>query len=194
MKSSHRGQVRIIAGELRGRRIHFPTNATTRPTPDRVRETLFNWLNEIIHGSRCLDCFAGSGVLGLEALSRGAASVVSLEADRKVMGALKENAEKLQLAERMQLISGPFPRAMHANAMAEPFDIVFIDPPFHQGIVEKTANWLEENKLLSDQAMIYIEIERRTEVIPPANWHLHRQTDCGEGKALLFRREEPTDE
>lgn len=192
MSASERCQVRIIAGQWRGRRIHFPNTEQLRPTPDKVRETLFNWLNPVIAGAHCLDCFAGSGILGFEALSRGAASVVGVESHRKTAAMLSENAEKLQTT-HFQVITARFPKQCPADLFTRAYDIVFIDPPFFQGWAETSCQWLEDKRCFAPEAWIYVEVEKRLQWQPPLNWVLHRQTQCGEGQAFLFKRNEEQD-
>lgn len=150
-RNSHRG-VRIIAGQWRGMRIAVAPGTTLRPTPDRVRETVFNWLAPTIAGSRCLDLFAGSGALGWEALSRGAAGVTLIERDRIAAAALDEYKRKFAAADAT---------VIHADARAwlqsapQAFDLVFLDPPYE----EPLQPWLEQlaSGWLSPTASIYVE-------------------------------------
>ncbi|TPW17985.1 MAG: methyltransferase, partial [Halothiobacillaceae bacterium] len=125
-KAPTRNSLRIIGGTWRSRRLEFPTVEQLRPTPDRVRETLFNWLQHRIGGARCLDLFAGSGALGFEALSRGANEVVFVEIDPAAVQALRANAQRLQ-ADNAQIIHEEALR--YLAKPADPFDIIFLDPP-----------------------------------------------------------------
>jgi 16S rRNA (guanine966-N2)-methyltransferase len=173
--------LRIIAGRWRGRKFRFPA-LDIRPTPDRVRETLFNWLQPRIQGAHCLDLFAGSGALGLEALSRGAASVVFVEQQRSAAAAITQlwrdwrgeepSLETAILCEEAQrYLSAPAPRR---------FDIVFLDPPYDSGHVAMAASALERGWLARD-ARIYVERARRDP--PPAvplRWHELRAGTAGE--------------
>ena len=125
--------VRIIGGEYRSRILRFPESSGLRPTPDRVRETLFNWLGQRLHGLTCLDAFAGSGALGFEAASRGAARVLMLERDARVLAALRQNAGLLQAGtveilqiDALSYLAGP----------GEAFDVIFLDPPFDRNLLE----------------------------------------------------------
>ncbi len=188
-KAGARNAVRIIGGEWRGRRIHFPPAAELRPTPDRVRETLFNWLQGEIAGARCLDLFAGSGALGLEALSRGAREVVFIEHDRAVGAALRASLAALkdrrgQVLERdaFAFLSGP----------AESFEVVFLDPPFARGWMAELCKLLESKGWLAPGAVVYLETAAR-EAAPavPAEWTLSRETRAGEVRGLLARRRAP---
>jgi 16S rRNA (guanine966-N2)-methyltransferase len=144
--------VRIIAGELRGRRLCVPDRPGLRPTPDRVRETLFNWLGQSLSGLACLDLFAGSGALGFEAASRGAARVVMVESDHATFDCLRETRESLR-AVQVELVQG---KALDYLAR-EPgrFDVVFLDPPFGQNAVPAVLDALPSR--LSPDARIYVE-------------------------------------
>ncbi|HEX5459525.1 MAG TPA: 16S rRNA (guanine(966)-N(2))-methyltransferase RsmD [Steroidobacteraceae bacterium] len=147
--------LRIIGGIWRGRRLRFPPSPEIRPTPDRVRETLFNWLAPHVPGARCLDLFAGSGALGLEALSRGAAHVTFVEhelaAAREISARLAEWGADAASVERADA------RRFLARTPAAPFDIVFLDPPFASTLLHEVAMRLEQGRWLSDRALIYVE-------------------------------------
>ncbi|GAB6044033.1 16S rRNA (guanine(966)-N(2))-methyltransferase RsmD [Endothiovibrio diazotrophicus] len=171
-------QLRIIGGRWRGRKLAFPDLPGLRPTGDRVRETLFNWLAPIIEGSRCLDLFAGSGALGLEAASRGAARVVMV--DRAVVVVRRLEAHRALLgAEAVE------PLAMEAQAFLarppEPFQVVFLDPPFGAGLLEPSCRALAAGGWLAPGAMVYLECERALgEPRLPEGWRLHRAKQAGE--------------
>ncbi|MGA0053810.1 MAG: 16S rRNA (guanine(966)-N(2))-methyltransferase RsmD [Steroidobacteraceae bacterium] len=134
-------EVRIIAGQWRGRKIRFPAGTAIRPTPDRVRETLFNWLAPMIRGARVLDAFAGSGALGLESASRGAASVVCLETDGRCVTALQERCREWGAAQ-VDIVRADALRWLAATrpSASEPFDLVFLDPPFDADLWLRVAN------------------------------------------------------
>lgn len=180
-------QLRIIGGEWRGRKLHFPDAPNLRPTPDRVRETIFNWLASMIHGARCLDLFAGSGALGLEALSRGAAFTTFVDSHKKVSQALHAHLDLLKAnenAEVLQLDSVKF-----LNEKAQPYDLVFLDPPYHLDFMEKVVPLLEKNNWLTDNAMLYLEIEKRQSLPElPKNWKQLKEKTAGEVNYFLFQR------
>jgi 16S rRNA (guanine966-N2)-methyltransferase len=171
------GYVRIIGGRWRGRRIAVPGLPGLRPTPDRVRETLFNWLAPAIAGSRCLDLFAGTGALGLEAASRGARHVVLVERGRESVQHLREAAAALA-PETCEVVQ--------ADALAwlqsppRPFDVVFLDPPYDAGLLDASMQALESGGWLAPGARIYLEApaERGTPVLPQG-WTLHRSGRAG---------------
>ncbi|MFP1982101.1 16S rRNA (guanine(966)-N(2))-methyltransferase [Lonsdalea quercina] len=180
------GQIRIIGGQWRGRKLPVPHSPGLRPTTDRVRETLFNWLAPVIQQARCLDCFAGSGALALEALSRYAAHATLLEAERGIARQLSQNLSLLR-AENASVI--------HTDALqwlaqpGEAFDVVFLDPPFRQGLLDNTVNLLETQGWLADEAWIYIETEAENRTLNlPANWQLHREKVAGQVAYRLYAR------
>ena len=155
MKNIKKSTVRIIGGKWRGRKIDFIESEGLRPTHDRVRETLFNWLQFDINGARCLDLFAGSGALGIEALSRGAAHVVFVDKEKKVVDQLRENIFKMS-TDNADVFQFDFTNT-EAIMFNEPFNIVFLDPPFHTDLLQKALKWLSVNHLLATNAMIYLE-------------------------------------
>lgn len=171
--------VRIVGGEWRGRRLEFPDVAGLRPTPDRVRETLFNWLAPGIAGARCLDLYAGSGVLGLEALSRGAAAAVLVERDPRAALALRESAARLGAANRLALAEQTAERFL-ATA-TDRFDVVFLDPPFDAGALPAAIATLVARDLLAPGARVYLEC-RADDPLPalPPGWRLHRSGRAGD--------------
>jgi len=170
-------QVRIIGGEWRSRRVDFPDHEGLRPSADRVRETVFNWLGQDLGGRRCLDLFAGSGALGFEALSRGAASVVMVEKSRRVCAALRRNAELLG-AKNLQLHCADaleFATAAAADAAAR-FDVVFLDPPFRSTMLAQVLPRVVP--LLRPAAQVYVESV--TAFVPACGWRIKRHGRAGQ--------------
>ncbi|EJC1154773.1 16S rRNA (guanine(966)-N(2))-methyltransferase [Cronobacter sakazakii] len=185
--SSGSGQIRIIGGQWRGRKLPVPDSPGLRPTTDRVRETLFNWLAPYLVGARCLDCFAGSGALGLEALSRYAADATLLEMERSVAQQLQKNLATLKSSAAKVVNTNTL---NFLNQNGEPHDIVFVDPPFRKGLLEETLNLLETRGWLAPQALIYVESEVENGLPPvPANWQLHREKVAGQVAYRLYLRE-----
>ena len=158
MRVQKPGKIRIIAGEFRGRRIAVPARAGLRPTPDRVRETLFNWLGQHLDGLACLDLFAGSGALGFEAASRGAARVVMVEQDRTAFEVLKATHSTLG-AKQVELVLGD--AFAYLRDARERFDVVFLDPPFRQNAAPAALERLPRR--LAPGARVYVEAERAVE-------------------------------
>jgi 16S rRNA (guanine966-N2)-methyltransferase len=182
------GRVRIVGGTHRGRRIAFPDAAGLRPTGDRIRETLFNWLAPTLPGSRCLDLFAGSGVLGIEAASRGAGEVVLVESAPGVVAALRATILDFGLGGRMRLVAADALRWLR-TAEAVPFDVAFLDPPFAAGLMADAAAALEEGGWLADGALIYLERAEATGPWPvPARWEIVRDKHGGQVSYALARR------
>ncbi|MBZ7565031.1 16S rRNA (guanine(966)-N(2))-methyltransferase [Klebsiella grimontii] len=181
------GQIRIIGGQWRGRKLPVPESPGLRPTTDRVRETLFNWLAPSIVDASCLDCFAGSGALGLEALSRYAANATLLEMERGVAQQLQKNLATLKASNAKVVNTNTLAFLAQAGA---PHDIVFVDPPFRKGLLEETLKLLENNGWLSDEALIYIESEVENGLPPvPMNWHVYREKVAGQAAYRLYQRE-----
>lgn len=185
-KSAHAGNnlLRIIGGRWRSRKLPFPNLPGLRPTPDRVRETLFNWLAPVIPGAHCLDLFAGSGALGLEALSRNAASVTLVDSATEVTQTLKQHLTTL--AARDARVINQSAISLLQSASTQAFDVVFIDPPFGQGLAECVIDLLSPH--LSDQAWVYLEMGC-DEPLPalPARWQLYREKQAGQVCYRLFQ-------
>ena len=177
--SGSRNSVRIIGGGWRGRRVSFPDIPGLRPTPDRVRETLFNWLQERIAGARCLDLFAGSGALGLEALSRGAKELVFVEQAVAAARALQEQLIRFGGQARAQVAE--MGAARYLRSVPQAFDIVFLDPPFGRDALAEYIPMLDEGQWLKPGSLVYLENEKRAGVPPlPAHWQLLKSKSAGE--------------
>lgn len=168
---------RIIGGQWRGRRLSFPDVAAIRPTPDRVRETLFNWLQPHILGARCLDLFAGSGAVGLEALSRGAATVTFVEQERPVAEVIRQH---------MQLLNGSG-TVVEQEALSflkresASYDLLFLDPPFGKGLIAEVSRLLEKQGLIHANSLIYIESEQPvTAEELPCGFEVYREKWAGQ--------------
>lgn len=182
--------LRIIGGEWRGRKFGFPPVAAIRPTPDRVRETVFNWLQSVIPGSRCLDLYAGSGALGLEALSRGARELVFVDVDPAVVRHLASTLETLG-CDRGRVVRGDARRFL--EGAVEPFDIVFLDPPYADRTLAGTCRRIAERGWLKPGGLAYLEdaAAAGSPELPPA-WTLLRSKRAGEVGYHLARRDVTT--
>lgn len=175
------GRIRIIGGKWRGRKLPVPDVAGVRPTPDRVRETLFNWLQPVIAGAHCLDLYAGTGILGLEAMSRGAADAVLIEQDPVLLAQIRRNIEVLDAGASVRAEqAGALEWLRHNNIR---FDLVFLDPPFGQGLVALSTQYLKERECLLPHAMIYIESEPGLQ--PPDGFRVVKQGKAGKVKFML---------
>ncbi len=179
------GKLRIVAGSLRGSKLAVPDRPGLRPTSDRVRETLFNWLMPVIEGARCLDLYAGTGALGIEAISRGAAACTFVESDRTLARELRENLARLKV-DNARVIDGDA-LAMLAGR-AEPFDVVFLDPPFGGDLWNASAERLESHGWLAASSWIYVESPAEAALALPATWMLHRESQAGAVRFALYRR------
>ena len=157
MKPTKNNSFQIISGDYRGRKFHFPDAQGLRPTPGKVRETLFNWIQFQAYGKTYLDLFAGSGALSLEALSRGAKTVLSVEKDRSAYQMLLDNAQKLGVDNLQVLNQDALNVLAQTSQMA--YDFVFLDPPFNQGLLAKALTLLEKNHWLETGSQLYIESE-----------------------------------
>jgi 16S rRNA (guanine966-N2)-methyltransferase len=177
--SSGRNRVRIIAGKWRSRILKFPAASQLRPTPDRVRETLFNWLGQRLDGLACLDLFAGSGALGFEALSRGASAVVMVERDRAVADALRESARMLD-APGALIVEGD--AIAYLARTTGRFDLVFLDPPFASDLVLEAMAKLTSR--LNDGGRVYVE--SASPLQPPAPWRAIREDRAGAVRYALY--------
>lgn len=191
-----RGQVRIIAGKWRRQHITIPSDGI-RPTTDRVRETLFNWLASDLEGSRCLDLFTGSGALGLEALSRGAEFVHFVDKQRVITDHLHRVLEDLAPQDgvashaKISCQAIPCEHFIHHDA----FDIVFLDPPYEQDLLAPSCLWLEEQQLLRHPALVYIECEARLDLsFIPSHWQIYRDKCSKNIRYCLFKITAPAHE
>lgn len=181
------GVVRIIGGHWRGRKLTFPQQTAIRPTPDRVRETVFNWLQGWVHDARCLDLYAGSGILGLEALSRGARSVTLVDEDIRVVQQLQRCCEQLDTRDARVEWTAADDFLLKNDGIR--YDIVFLDPPYRDRRLTQDCERLERYGLLSDEAWIYLEdatAHDRPEI--PDNWSYYREKTAGQVCYRLAKR------
>jgi 16S rRNA (guanine966-N2)-methyltransferase len=188
-KPPHEGRnsVRIIGGNWRGRRVSFPDLPGLRPTPDRVRETLYNWLQHVIVGARCLDLFSGSGALGLEALSRGAAAVVFVEQAQAAARGLVTELARLGGTAKARVVEMGASRFLRTAGDAAgrpyggPFDIVFMDPPFGQEALADYIPLLDLGGWVKSGGLVYLESEKSAGApVMPAHWELLKSKSAGE--------------
>ena len=186
---SANGFIRIISGQFRGRKLPVKDVQGLRPTTDRIKETVFNWLMQDTRGAAVLDCFAGSGGLGFEALSRFADHAVFFELDKGAASQLKENISTLKL-DNAAVKQGNSLSLLEQNTQNEQFDLIFVDPPFRQNLAEKSCFLLEKNSWLSAQALIYVEVESElSDLSSPDNWMLLKEKTAGQVICRLYQRE-----
>lgn len=186
-QSARASSIRIIGGEWRSRKLTVPDAPGLRPTPDRVRETLFNWLAPTIQGARVLDAFTGSGALFLEALSRGASTGVAIDSNTNAVNNLRRNLTVLQCDDAEVLHAD----SLHylSNKAEQGFDIVLLDPPFHQDLLLSACQLLEDNNWLNKGAWIYTESEQAPSSLGvPSTWRLHREKHTGQVHYALWQK------
>jgi 16S rRNA (guanine966-N2)-methyltransferase len=179
------GKVRIIGGRWRGTRLAVFDRPGLRPTADRVRETLFNWLAPVLPGARVLDLFAGTGALGIEAVSRGAAHAVLVERDAAAAQALRDTAAKLQGGDALAVVQSDALAWLHAQPDGA-FDIAFVDPPFDANLWGGVLPVLAPK--LAEQGWLYVEAPVDAAPEPPPGWILHREGQTREVRYALYRR------
>ena len=172
-KRQQTNKLRIIGGRLRGTKLWFPSVVGLRPTPDRVRETLFNWLQSDIGNARCLDLFAGSGALGLESISRGASFVVMVEQNKKAADCIKAHLERLHI-DNAVIHHLDALKYLRMENTPSGFDIVYLDPPYQLNVLPQCITLLEQQQWLTPTAKIYIEAPSHVSIELPPNWLLHR--------------------
>lgn len=188
------GQIRIIGGQWRGRKLPVLDLQGLRPTGDRLKETLFNWLQFELPNARILDVFAGTGSLGIEALSRGAAFANFMEKAPSAAKQLQHNLATLKVEHARVHCGDSLSLLKELGAeYAQSFDLVFLDPPFSKGLLQPTIDML--TPWLAERAWVYVETEIAAEFTVPQDWQLHREKQSGQVAARLYRREpEPHNE
>jgi len=188
-----KNQLRIIGGKWRGRKLSFVESKGLRPTLDRVRETLFNWLQPVIYNSRCLDLYSGSGALGFEALSRGASQVTMVDNNRQVYKQLNHNLQLLDCdnADTVCMDAVEFlSKQSLTQSLESKYQIAFLDPPFNQNLLDNCCQKIEQQQLLAEKSYIYIEAEKKLKLTNiPVNWHKTKEKKAGQLAYYLFYRE-----
>lgn len=187
------GKIRIISGIHKGRKLPVLMADGLRPTTDRVKETVFNWLMPYINQANCLDCFSGSGGLGFEALSRGADQVTLVELNRAAAKQLQANKELLKAdnvtvvnSDALSYLKDSFLKAEQTENTIKSFDLVFLDPPFRKQLVEQAAQLLN-NYGLAEEALIYVEMEAESTQVIPTNWQLLKEKITGQVVYQLYQ-------
>lgn len=181
-----RGELRIIAGLWRGRKLSIPSLPGLRPTPDRVRETLFNWLHQILPGAYCLDAFAGSGALGFEALSRGAKHVVFIDQLPEVIKHITQQLQRFQVTDAEAYVA-ILPLGLHEPK--QPFDLIFLDPPYQSALLQPCCEYLEQPGFLAKNAYIYLESARPlSNQDLPKHWQIIKHGRAGQVSYHLVHR------
>jgi 16S rRNA (guanine966-N2)-methyltransferase len=189
-KSGKSNSVRIIGGDWRGRRLQVADVPGLRPTGDRARETLFNWLQPWVPAADCIDLFAGTGALGFEAASRGAQSVLMIEKHPRALEVLRQSIEQLQ-AGQINLVPGGA-MTLIEDLKPDSFDLVFVDPPFDSNLGSLVLERLDKTGCVRRGGFIYVESPASKMIPPPEGWSLWREQQLGEIRMQLFRRKNKT--
>lgn len=185
-KNRGKGEIRIIAGQWRGRKLPVLDKEGLRPTTDRIKETVFNWLMPYILDSRCLDCFAGSGSLGIEALSRQAKYVQFFELDKQVAKQLEANLIRLQ-TQSGKVQQGDSLQYLKEGNQDAPYELVFLNPPFNKALLQPAIQQLEDGNWIAQNSLIYIEKERSLDKLElPPHWELLKHKQAGEVSFSLY--------
>ena len=181
------GFIRLISGQWKGKKLPVKDKQGLRPTTDRTKETLFNWLMHDIRDANCLDCFSGSGSLGFEALSRYAKYCTFLELDKQIANQLQTNLNTLKIDNAQIIQTDSLQYLMQAATIK--YDVVFIDPPFNQGLAQPCIDQLASQDHLADQCLIYVEVENTLNTIEfPENWSLLKEKTSGQVRYQLFSK------
>jgi 16S rRNA (guanine966-N2)-methyltransferase len=186
-RTNNNGFIRIISGQFRSRKLPVNDLEGLRPTTDRVKETVFNWLMQDTRGANVLDCFAGSGGLGFECLSRFAAHATFIELNNKAAEQLKNNANTLKLS-NTNIINTNAIEHLTIENQDDKFNLVFVDPPFRKGLAEPSCHLLEQNDWLADEALIYVEVEKECTFNAPDNWQVLKEKQAGQVLCRLYQR------
>ena len=190
-QSKNRNKLRIIGGDLKRSRLDFPDLPGLRPTPDRIRETLFNWLQDDIIGADCLDLFAGSGALGFEAISRGAEQVYFIEKSSVATDAIKSNLERLKIGNAPVLAEDARESLLRLQIQNQKFDLIFLDPPFSEKLIPSICKQLGESKIMNSGCKIYIESGGSIpDDLLPGPWALLKEKKAGTVNYYLFANTE----
>ncbi len=185
MKKEKKGEIRIIGGKWRGKKIYFDLNNDLRPTPDRAKETLFNWLGQDLNKMYCLDLFSGTGALGLEALSRGAKKVTFVEKNKDYLQKIKKVYLEMSEKENCDFFCAECLEWVQKNSSRTKYDLIFIDPPFNKNLIDNLLSNIFRKELLSKNGKIYLEFEKKLELKIPESLNLKKKKSLGKKSYVL---------
>ena len=182
-----KGEIRIIGGKWKGKKIYFDLNDDLRPTPDRAKETLFNWLGQDLSEMRCLDLFSGTGALGFEAFSRGAKKVTFVEKNKKYLQKIKKISFEMSEKENFDFFCAECLNWVKANKAKNKYDLIFIDPPFNKNLINDLLFNILEKDLLSEGGRIYFEFEKKLNFVIPKSLSLKKKKSLGKKSYVLAK-------
>ena len=185
MKKEKKGEIRIIGGKWKGKKIYFNLNDDLRPTPDRAKETLFNWLGQDLNEMRCLDLFSGTGALGLEALSRGAKKVTFVEKNKDYLQKIKKVYLEMSEKEDCDFFCAECLEWVQNNSSKAKYDLIFIDPPFNKNLIDTLLSNILRRELLSERGKIYFEFEKKLDLKIPESLALKKKKSLGKKSYVL---------
>ena len=185
MKKEKKGEIRIIGGKWKGKKIYFDLNDDLRPTPDRAKETLFNWLGQDLNKMYCLDLFSGTGALGLEALSRGAKKVTFVEKNKDYLQKIKKVYLEMSQKEDCDFFCAECLEWVQNNSSKAKYDLIFIDPPFNKNLIDNLLSNILRRELLSESGKIYFEFEKKLDLKIPESLDLKKKKSLG-GKSYVL--------
>ena len=185
MKKEKKGEIRIIGGKWKGKKIYFDLNDDLRPTPDRAKETLFNWLGQDLNKMYCLDLFSGTGALGLEALSRGAKKVTFVEKNKDYLQKIKKVYLEMSEKEDCDFFCAECLEWVQNNSSKAKYDLIFIDPPFNKNLIDTLLSNILRRELLSERGKIYFEFEKKLDLEIPESLSLKKKKSLGKKSYVL---------
>ena len=185
MKKEKKGEIRIIGGKWKGKKIYFNLNDDLRPTPDRAKETLFNWLGQDLNKMYCLDLFSGTGALGLEALSRGAKKVTFVEKNKDYLQKIKKVYLEMSEKEDCDFFCAECLEWVQNKSSKAKYDLIFIDPPFNKNLIDDLLTDILNKNLLSNSGKIYFEFEKKLDLKIPESLDLKKKKSLGEKSYVL---------
>ena len=185
MKKEKKGEIRIIGGKWKGKKIYFNLNDDLRPTPDRAKETLFNWLGQDLNEMHCLDLFSGTGALGLEALSRGAKKVTFVEKNKDYLQKIKKVYLEMSQKEDCDFYCAECLEWVQNKSSKAKYDLIFIDPPFNKNLIDNLLSNILRRKLLSESGKIYFEFEKKLDLKIPESLDLKKKKSLGKKSYVL---------
>ena len=185
MKKEKKGEIRIIGGKWKGNKIYFNLNDDLRPTPDRAKETLFNWLGQDLNEMHCLDLFSGTGALGLEALSRGAKKVTFVEKNKDYLQKIKKVYLEMSQKEDCDFYCAECLEWVQNKSSKAKYDLIFIDPPFNKNLIDNLLSNILSRELLSESGKIYFEFEKKLDLKIPESLDLKKKKSLGKKSYVL---------